>query len=489
MRNIMRDNNFAQYHLSEEILQALSKLLYTTPTKIQEQVIPVALEGKDIIACSKTGSGKTASFAIPICEKINWEENAPQALVLEPTRELAYQVKDEIFNIGRMKRIKVPVVFGGFPFDKQALTLKQKSHVVVGTPGRVLDHCESGTIKCDRIQYVIIDEADLMLDMGFLEDVKKILAYLPKVRVTMLFSATMGKELYDLSNQFMVDPVSISIDSDTKTVDTIEQIGCFVTEEDKFDSFLRLLYKENPKNAMIFCGTREMVEVLYYKLKKEKVWCGMLHGLIDQKQRIHTIDDFRTGGFRYLIATDVAARGVDFDDITHVINYDLPTSKATYVHRIGRTGRNGKSGRAISLIKEEEKRMLSMIEEFTGTDITIVSCPTESECKENGYEAAFRASQQEKQERKQKKGDVFRSDIMKLTISGGRKSKLRTCEVVATISGIEGINGQDDIGVIDIRDSITYVEILNGKGNLVLNELPKRTMKGKCRKVSKSYNA
>ncbi len=480
----MKENQFAQYHLSEEILLALSRLNYTVPTPIQEQVIPIALNNQDVIAKSKTGSGKTAAFAIPLCEKIVWEENAPQAIVLEPTRELAYQVKDEIFNIGRMKKIKVPVVFGGFPFDKQALTLKQKSHIVVGTPGRVLDHCESGTLKCDQVKYVIIDEADLMLDMGFLEDVKKILTYLPERKITMLFSATMGEELLQLSEQFMNAPVEVKIESDTETVDTIEQLGCFVTEENKFESFLSMLYKENPANAMIFCGTREMVEVLYYKLKKEKVWCGMLHGLIDQKQRIRTIDEFRTRGFRYLIATDVAARGVDFEEITHVINYDLPTSKETYVHRIGRTGRNGKSGKAISFIKEEEKRMLDAIESFTGTEITIVPVPTKQECQEQGYEAKFKAAQEIKQERKQKKGEVFQKDIMKLTISGGRKSKLRTCEVVGTICGIEGINGQEDIGVIDIRESITYVEILNGKGKLVLEELPKRTMKGKCRKVN-----
>ncbi len=480
----MLNNRFTEYKLSGEIIQALSMLHYIEPTPIQEKVIPLALEGKDIIAKSKTGSGKTAAFAIPICESIVWEDNLPQALVLEPTRELAYQVKDEIFNIGRMKRIKVPVVFGGFPFDKQALTLKQKSHIVVGTPGRVLDHCESGTLKCDNIKYVIIDEADLMLDMGFLEDVKRILSYLSENINIMLFSATMGEALYTLSDEFMNSPIEVKLEDSTETVDSIEQLGCFVTEEDKYELFLSMLYKNNPSNAMIFCGTREMVEVLYYKLKKENIWCGMLHGLIDQKQRIHTIEDFRTGGFRFLIATDVAARGVDFDDISHVINYDLPTSKETYVHRIGRTGRNGKSGVAISLIREEEKKMLTSIETFTGTPIQIVIPPTKEEVKDFLYKEKFYESQQKKQERKKKKGDVFQSKIMKLTISGGRKSKLRTCEVVGTICGIEGIDGNEDIGVIDIRDSITYVEILNGKGDLVLKELPKRTMKGKCRKVS-----
>lgn len=480
----MKENRFKDFKLSSEIIEALTMLHYTIPTPIQEQVIPRVLEGRDILAKSKTGSGKTAAFAIPICEAISWEENAPQALVLEPTRELAYQVKDEIFNIGRMKRIKVPVVFGGFPFDKQAITLKQKSHIVVGTPGRILDHCKRGTLKCDKVKFVIIDEADLMLDMGFLEDVKRILSFLREKKQVMLFSATMGKPLYSLVDEFMEQPVDIKLVSDTETVDSIVQEGYFVEEETKFDLFLNVLHQENPENGMIFCGTREMVEVLYYKLKKEKIWCGMLHGQIEQKVRLRTIEEFRARGFRYLIATDVAARGVDFEGITHVFNYDLPTSKETYVHRIGRTGRNGTSGKAISFIKQEEEKRLTSIEAFTQASITICEPPKEENAREN--KALFDAAQKVKQERKKKKGDVFQKQIMKLTISGGRKSKLRTCEVVATIAGIEGINAIEDIGVIDIRDSITYVEILNSKGNLVLEELPKRTMKGKCRKVSRT---
>lgn len=481
-----QQNKFSQYNLHEDILQALTMLQYTQPTEVQEKVIPLVLEGRDIIAKSKTGTGKTAAFGIPVCEQIMWEENAPQAIVLEPTRELACQVRDELFHIGRMKRIKVPVLYGGFPFDKQALTLKQKSHIVVGTPGRVLDHCEKGTLKCDCVRYVIIDEADLMLDMGFMEDVRRILSFLPEKKVTLLFSATMGEQLYSFAQDFMCTPAEIQFESDTQTVDTIEQVGYYVNEENKFDLFLKVFLKENPTNSIIFCGTREMVEVLYYKLKKEKIWCGMLHGLIDQKVRTRTIEDFRTRGFRCLIATDVAARGVDFDEITHVINYDLPTSKETYVHRIGRTGRNGKCGKAISFIKEDEMRMLHSIEAFTGTAIAIGEAPSDAEMEAEAYRERFDATQQERPERIQKKGQVFQKEIMKLTISGGRKSKLRTCEVVATISGIEGINGKEDIGVIDIRDSITYVEILNGKGKLVLEELPKRTMKGKCRKVSRT---
>ncbi|BBF41662.1 ATP-dependent RNA helicase YxiN [Lachnospiraceae bacterium KM106-2] len=476
-------NRFTEFGLSEDIIEALSLLGYLMPTEIQGAVIPRALCGQDIIGKSKTGSGKTAAFAIPVCEAVVWEDNLPQAIVLEPTRELAYQVKDEIFNIGRMKRINVPVVFGGFSFEKQANTLKQKSHIVVGTPGRVLEHCQMGTLKCEQVKYIIIDEADLMLDMGFIDEVKQIFAFMPERKVTLLFSATMSDSLYSLADEFMNKPLEIKLESDTETVDRIVQEGYFVEEEDKFDLFLKVLYKENPKSGIIFCGTREMAEVLYYKLKKEQIMCGVLHGLIDQRQRIRTIEKFRSKGFRYLIATDVAARGVDFEKITHVFNYDLPTSKETYVHRIGRTGRNQSDGKAISLIKQDEIKMYRAIEQFTQAPIKICSSPKDEETSENKIH--FEETQHVKQRRQKKKGDVFKNQIMKLSIGGGRKSKLRAGDVVGTIAGIDGINANEDIGVIEIRDSMTYVEILNGKGNRVLEELPKRTMKGKYRKVNR----
>ena len=465
------ENQFRQYPLEEDILGALDALGYTQPTEIQAAVIPSILNGRDIIAKSKTGSGKTAAFAIPICNFVDWEQNTAQALVLEPTRELAFQVKDELYAIGRFKRLKVPVLYGGFPMEKQILTLKQKTHIVVGTPGRVLDHCKRGTLDLSKVRYVVIDEADLMLDMGFIEDVRNILMHLEGKPVFMLFSATMGERLEALAAQFMHEPLEVKIENDTETADTIEQVGYF----------LDILTMENPDNAMVFCGTREMVEVLYYRLRKEGIACGMLHGMIDQKVRTRTIEDFRAQGFRILIATDVAARGVDFQNITHVFNYDLPTNKEVYVHRIGRTGRAGETGRAVSLIREDEQKMLNSIESFTGVGLAILKPPA-AEDVEN-VRSAFLKRQRQKRPRKKKKQDVFGGQIMNLTIGGGKKSKLRSGDVVGAISSIDGVDGKTDIGAIDIRESITYVEILNGKGALVLEELPKRTMKGKYRKV------
>ena len=253
------ENQFRQYPLEEDILGALDALGYTQPTEIQAAVIPSILNGRDIIAKSKTGSGKTAAFAIPICNFADWEQNTAQALVLEPTRELAFQVKDELYAIGRFKRLKVPVLYGGFPMEKQILTLKQKTHIVVGTPGRVLDHCKRGTLDLSKVRYVVIDEADLMLDMGFIEDVRNILMHLEGKPVFMLFSATMGERLEALAAQFMHEPLEVKIENDTETADTIEQVGYFVDEDEKkLPLFLDILTMENPDNAMVFCGTREM---------------------------------------------------------------------------------------------------------------------------------------------------------------------------------------------------------------------------------------
>lgn len=474
-------NQFKQYGLSREIIEALDVLKYKEPTKIQQLVIPEALKGKDVVAKSMTGSGKTAAFAIPICEQTEWEYNEPQVLVLEPTRELTVQVKQEIFHIGRNKRLKVPDLFGGFPIDKQILTLKQKSHIVTGTPGRTLDHIRRETLHMERIHTVIIDEADLMLDMGFIDDVRRILKSIPHEVQIMLFSATLGEELEKLIAEFLKDPVYLEVEQKPEEQGKIEQKIYEVGEEEKYKSFLASLEKENPDSCMIFCGTRQMVDVLCRKLRKEGVRCGMIHGEIEQQDRIRTIEQFREGRFRYLIATDVVARGIDFDHLTHVFNYDFPTGKETYVHRIGRTGRNGETGVAVSFVTEQDKKMKKWVEGYIGHELpyTDLVLPSEEDKK------IFYQRQKEVQPRKKKKGADFAKTITKLSISGGKKSKMRAVDIVGTLCSIDGIKA-DDIGVIDIRDSLTYVEILNSKGDRVLSALQKKTIKGKLRKVRKT---
>lgn len=476
----MTDNQFGKYKLDKSICEALTMLKYTEPTPIQDKVIPLILEGRDVVGKSQTGSGKTAAFAIPICDQVDWLENLPQALILEPTRELAVQVQEEIFCIGRKKRIKVPAVFGGFPIDKQIQTLRQKSHIVVGTPGRVLDHLQRESLCGRQVKYLVIDEADLMLNMGFLEDVELIMEYLPKDRVTLLFSATTGDHVRELIDRHMKAPAMIEIESETETVEETIQEGYMVENEEKAEALIDILAQEDPGYCVIFCGTREMVHVLYRQMKKAGIRCGMLHGMLDQRERLKTIDDFRDGRFLFLISTDVAARGIDFDNITHVINYDFPMGNENYVHRIGRTGRNGKSGKAINFIQETEKRMLRSIEEYTGASITIRERPAGSELEEK--KRMLLKKQKERLLTKERKGAVFNKEISRIQIGGGRRSKIRACDIVATICGIDGLEAED-IGIIDIRDSLTYVEILNGKGKDVLRVLPSMTLKGKVRKV------
>ena len=471
-------DSFGAYGLSDDILESLRLLGYERPTEIQQQVIPAMLEGKNVVGRAPTGSGKTAAFAIPICDKIIWEENLPQALILDPTRELTVQVQEEVFHIGRKKRLKVPAVFGGFPIDKQIRRLKQKYHIVTGTPGRVMDHIRRGSLILDKVTCLVIDEADLMLDMGFADEVKEILSKLPQDAGISLFSATLKPEVCQLTDGFVQDAVTVTCDAQPEEEAAIRQLFYETASEDKYDTFIKVLKLENPDNAIIFCGTREMVNVLFQKLRRNRIFCGMLHGEMEQKERLKTVNAFRRGGFRFLIATDVAARGIDFKDITHVINYDFPTGRETYVHRIGRTGRNGKTGTAVSLVCEDDRRMLKMVEEYMGRTFYVEEAPVP----EHDREKAFWESQRVKTRLKDQDGNGFNKDIMRLAIGGGRKSKIRANDIVATICTIDGVD-VTDIGIIDIRDSLSYVEILNQKGEMVLDALKDKTLKGKVRKV------
>ena len=467
--------------LSKEILEALNGLGYKEPTKIQQEVIPPMLAGKNVVAKAPTGSGKTAAFAIPICENVRWEENAPQALVLEPARELAVQVSEEMFHIGRKRRLKVPVVFGGFPIDKQIRTLRQKSHIVAGTPGRVMDHICRGSLKLSGIQWLVIDEADLMLDMGFIDEVTQILSLVPAGCGISLFSATLKLEIRELTDEFISEVVLVMQEAKEEQAPAITEKIYFTGQESKYDTFLDVLMDENPQSCMIFCGTREMTNVLFQKLRRKQIFCGMLHGDMEQRERLKTVDAFRRGGFRFLIATDVAARGIDFEEISHVVNYDFPTGKETYVHRIGRTGRNGNSGTAVSLVTENDQRMLKQVETYLGRELPVTEPPVIGDEKER----AFWKFQRIKAERKPEKGEALNEGITRLSIGGGRKSKMQAGDIVGTICSIEGLEASD-IGIVDIRDSISYVEILNRKGNQVLDYLQTKPMKGKVRKVRKA---
>lgn len=479
----MTNINFKDYKLSDEILKSLNMLNYKTPTKVQQEVIPVALENKDVLVKSQTGSGKTATFAIPLCELVDWDENKPQALILTPTRELAIQVKEDVFNIGRFKRIKVPELYGKSSFSLQAKELKQKTHIVVGTPGRTIDHIKEGNFITDNIKYLVLDEADEMLSMGFLEQVEEIISLLPKNRVTMLFSATMPDDINRLSKKYMKNHVTIEIEAKTLTVDRIQQDGYNIEETGKLNLLKDVTTIENPDSCVIFCNTQVKVESLYNELRKLKYPCDKIHGGMEQDERIKVMNNFKKGYFRYLIATDVAARGIDIDNITHVINYDVPVLRENYVHRIGRTGRAGKEGRAITFIMKSDERRMFEIYSYTGKELTMKMKPSKRLVM--SLKPEFDKKLEQRQKVKEDKGANLSQEIMKIHINAGKKTKMRPVDIVGTLCSIEGMNAED-IGVISVLDISTYVEILNNKGEMVLKALQTKNIKGRPRKVTKA---
>lgn len=486
MRLSMNINGFQQYKLSPEITDALERLHYTTPTEVQEKVLPIALEEKDIIVKSQTGSGKTAAFGIPLCELVEWKENKPQALVLTPTRELAAQVQEDITNIGRLKRIKAVAVYGKQPFHRQKLELKQKTHIVVGTPGRVLDHLEKGTLTVDALRYLIIDEADEMLNMGFIEQVEAIINKLPSQRTTMLFSATLPPDIKSLSDRYMDHPERVEIAASGLTAEKIEHALYVTPEREKLSLLYDVTTVENPDSCIIFCRTQERVEDLFERLDRAGYPCDKLHGGMVQEDRFEVMEDFKRGTFRYLVATDVAARGIDIENITHVINYDLPMEKESYVHRTGRTGRAGHTGKAITFVTPyEEERFVSSIEEYIGFEIPRLDPPTSEQVDE--ATDAFKEKVSEVPDLKEEKGAELNEDIMKLYFNGGKKKKLRAIDFVGTIAKLDGVEASD-IGIITIQDILTYVEILNGKGPTVLKQMKYTTIKGKQLKVHEARN-
>lgn len=479
----MDELNFKSFGLSEEILKALEKLGYERPSEVQERVIPFALQNKDIIVKSQTGSGKTAAFAIPVCEKIELEKRKPQVLVLTPTRELAVQVKEDISNIGRFKRIRCAAVFGKQPVDIQVRELKQRVHIVVGTPGRTFDHIDRGNIDLEEVQYLIIDEADKMLNMGFIDQVEAIIKKLPHNRVTMLFSATMPEKIEALCNHYMINPSKIEVNIKNLTTEKINQVYYEIEESRKFSSLNKIIYTERPESCILFCSTKEGVNNLLQRMNNKGYSCSGLHGGMEQKDRLDIMQRFKRGEFQFLIATDVAARGIHIEDITHVINYDIPVEKESYVHRIGRTGRAGNQGTAITFVCPYETRFFNEIQEYLGYSISKKEIPSEEEAEQGKkiFEKNFKSRPKPKKD----KSAELNKEITKLHINAGKKKKIRPGDILGAIINIEGISGED-IGIIDVQDNFSYVDILGKKGGIVLKALQHATIKGKKVKVQKA---
>lgn len=367
--------DFLSLNLRSEITQAITELGYSEPTPIQAGMIPLMLTGVDVIGQAQTGTGKTAAFSLPILNNFQKQKN-PQALVLAPTRELALQVADSMNEYGKHLHIRVLAVYGGQPYGPQINNLKRGVDVVVGTPGRLNDLLERGVLILSDIKTVVLDEADEMLNMGFVEEVEKILAMTPSDRQTALFSATMPQRIRKLAERFMRDPQTVAVKRSTLTASAIEQRYYFVHDRDKTNALTRLFEIEPIHSALIFARTRAETATLANELVIRGIPAEAIHGDLDQNARERVLGRFRANQLKVLVATDVAARGLDIDDISHVFNYHLPDDAEVYVHRIGRTGRAGKTGIAITLLSPKEKRRLREVEALTKQTVTEFKLPT-----------------------------------------------------------------------------------------------------------------
>jgi ATP-dependent RNA helicase DeaD len=363
---------FSDLGLSESTLAAITKKGFEEPTEIQAKAIPLLLESdKDIIAQAQTGTGKTAAFGLVFTDKLTpGKQKAPQAIVLAPTRELAVQISEELNSLKGEKRLSIIPVYGGQSFSLQQRHLRQGVDIVVGTPGRIMDHLDRGTLKIDKIEYFVLDEADEMLNMGFIEDIEKILTYAPKERKVLLFSATMPRRISDLAKKYMKDPIMLKTKTEDIANNKVDQIYFEVSERDKFEALCRIVDMEDDFYGIVFCRTKVDSDRVAKSLGDRGYSSEAFHGDISQDRREKILKNFKQRKTEILVATDVAARGIDVQDLTHVINYSLPQNSESYVHRIGRTGRAGKDGKAITLITPSESRKLRMFEHRAKATIT-----------------------------------------------------------------------------------------------------------------------
>lgn len=384
----MEKLTFDRLGLSPEVLRAVAALGFEEAAPIQAAAIPVLLAGSDVVGQSQTGSGKTAAFAIPAIEKAAAAERAVQVLVLCPTRELATQVADQVHKLAAFKRgLHALPVYGGASFERQAYELKRGAQIVIGTPGRVMDHMNRGTLKLDRVRFVVLDEADRMLDMGFRDDIRTILDAVPAGRQTAFFSATVSAAIRGLITRYANDPVTLHIEQKEVSAPAIEQWFYEVHPRAKFDALLRLIDFHSFRSGVVFCNTQRMVDELADDLQAQGVPADRLHGGIAQAQRTRVMNKFKKAGFEFLIATDVAARGIDVNDLELVVNYDLPYDPEDYVHRIGRTGRAGKRGMAVTFVSGRDLRKIQFLERFAHTKIRRGTLPTEFEIDEKRADA------------------------------------------------------------------------------------------------------
>jgi ATP-dependent RNA helicase DeaD len=525
----MTNLNFEELALSQEVRKAVLEMGFEQCTPIQAQAIPVLLEGKDVIGQAQTGTGKTVAFGIPIVEKLDARDRHVQSLILCPTRELAIQVSEEIRKLIRFKPgVQIVPIYGGQPIERQIRALRQGVHVVIGTPGRVIDHIERRSLDLSQTKTIVLDEADEMLDMGFREDIESILKSIPETRQTVFFSATMAKPILALTKEYQTNPVHIAVLHKELTVSNIDQKYLDLPERSKMEGLSRLIDLHDPKLSLVFCNTKRKVNDVVSELQARGYFADGLHGDLKQSERNAVMDKFRKGIVDILVATDVAARGIDVDDVEVVFNYDVPLDEESYVHRIGRTGRAGKSGKAFTFVAGREMYQLRDIERYTKSKILVQKMPTVNEVEEKKMgqmldrvksmiEEGHLAKQIDLVEKMM--GDHYSSvevaaallkllmgdnekaadgkpqpsqgsaedqgaepGMVRLFINLGRNQRIQPKDIVGAIANEAGIAGKS-IGLIDIYENFTFVEVPQGDAPKVLEVMQNSQIKGKAIRI------
>ncbi len=511
---------FDELDISQEILKAVEDMGFEETTPIQTNAIPKIMQGKDIIGQAQTGTGKTAAFGIPILERVDTDNKYPQSIILCPTRELAIQVAEELKRLSKyMRRIKTLPIYGGQPISRQIKALKKGVQVVIGTPGRLMDHMRRGTIKMSSVNMVVLDEADVMLDMGFVDDIETILRGVPKDRQTLFFSATIPKSILNLRKRYQKNSEFVKVAHEKLTVPSIEQFYFEVRHNDKLKVLTRLIDLHNPKLSLVFCNTRKQVDELNIHLQARGYLTDSLHGGLNQNQRDRVMDKFRNGIIELLVATDVAARGIDVDDIEAVFNYDVPQDTDYYVHRIGRTGRAGRTGKAFTFVVGKDIYKLRDIQKYTGTKVKRQEVPSLDDIQEAKIEvfmetlteyieeehlskyikiienlleenytsievsAALLKMQLEDKKQEEKVVDTIgdtgaEPGMVRLFINIGKANKIGPRHIVGAIAGETGLEGSL-IGAIDVYEKFTFVEVPRENATEVLNIMKHNYIKGK----------
>lgn len=512
-----QETTFQSMDLAPAILRGLQAMGFEEPSPIQKRTIPLILAGRDLIGQAQTGTGKTAAFGVPIVQGLDHRSKRVQALVLTPTRELAIQVAEEITKIGKFAGVKVVPIYGGQSYDRQLKALDHGAQVVIGTPGRIMDHIRRGTLKLDTVRMMVLDEADEMLDMGFIDDVEFILSNVPEERQTLLFSATVPDPIARLARRYLHDPVHVSISPERLTVPLIDQVFYEVREFEKLDALTRILDMEGAERSIIFCRTKKRVDELTEGLQARGYTAEAIHGDLNQVQRNRVMKRFKDGGSEILVATDVAARGLDIENVSHVINYDLPQDTEGYVHRIGRTGRAGRSGTAISLVNPKEFRQLRQMERTLRVKLQRRPLPTVADVAEKQREALKQRLADEIQhgvlpvyqdlvmqlaeqfdsvdiaaaairlmvEKGRDSGEEAdfgetgaEPGMVRLFLNVGRMDRVSPADIVRGLAEGSGISGSV-IGLIDIYDRFTFVEMPSDAVKKVLQNVGSIMIRGK----------